>query len=557
MLAGYLPFDDDPANPEGDNINLLYKYITQTPLTFPEYVSAMARDLLRQILSISHVFLIANLEPKPEERMTLKAVKAHTWLYPHRALFRTPITDFEAQAKESVSHLAATAMGRSVSAHESQTSYIPPSSSHLLTHTVKEVSPSSSPEIPSMTLDPRRHTVQVEYDRPLPTITREDTSKPDKKVILEIPSNKQQKPGQEISGLGVPPAPALARSATTGATAPRPSILDTVDERSPKRSRTEVRRPSPSSSISEVGKPPTARPAMPHGTKPRPTSYHPPSGGAISMSKGRSTSGDRTAPLLLQRRPSSGSSRKVLHELSPTEPISSYQNVEGEILQSNTPPQETLVARTTQPVVDKPIGPPPQRSKSHKRASASISMVADKVFGFFTTKTISPISSPERRPSGGIPLTEHAKPKTGMTRANTTTRKIPVLGSAPGSTVLTKRKDKPNNSSNPSISRSVTETVIPASSPKSSRTPVKNITPKSPTQTPKSLESHQSPVAKLTRSRTEPQIPTVEVHPAGRQSPKATKQSKKLGDLAPEKGSTGAARKVMEFFRRRTRGLME
>jgi protein-serine/threonine kinase len=54
MLAGYLPFDDDPNNPEGDNINLLYKYITQTPLTFPEYVSAMARDLLRQILSMSH-----------------------------------------------------------------------------------------------------------------------------------------------------------------------------------------------------------------------------------------------------------------------------------------------------------------------------------------------------------------------------------------------------------------------------------------------------------------------------------------------------------------------
>ncbi|EME82821.1 uncharacterized protein MYCFIDRAFT_136436, partial [Pseudocercospora fijiensis CIRAD86] len=39
MLAGYLPFDDDPANPEGDNINLLYKYIVSTPLTFPEYVT--------------------------------------------------------------------------------------------------------------------------------------------------------------------------------------------------------------------------------------------------------------------------------------------------------------------------------------------------------------------------------------------------------------------------------------------------------------------------------------------------------------------------------------
>src|SRR5947207_9778989 len=62
MLAGYLPFDDDPANPEGDNINLLYKYITQTPLTFPEYVSAMARDLLRQILStISSTLFQTNL----------------------------------------------------------------------------------------------------------------------------------------------------------------------------------------------------------------------------------------------------------------------------------------------------------------------------------------------------------------------------------------------------------------------------------------------------------------------------------------------------------------
>ncbi|KMU82535.1 serine/threonine-protein kinase KIN4 [Coccidioides immitis H538.4] len=34
MLAGYLPFDDDPANPDGDNINLLYKYIVTTPLPF-------------------------------------------------------------------------------------------------------------------------------------------------------------------------------------------------------------------------------------------------------------------------------------------------------------------------------------------------------------------------------------------------------------------------------------------------------------------------------------------------------------------------------------------
>lgn len=69
MLAGYLPFDDDPANPEGDNINLLYKYITTTALTFPEYVSPHARDLLRRILV-----------PDPRKRADLFEVARHSWL---------------------------------------------------------------------------------------------------------------------------------------------------------------------------------------------------------------------------------------------------------------------------------------------------------------------------------------------------------------------------------------------------------------------------------------------------------------------------------------------
>ena len=69
MLAGYLPFDDDPANPEGDNINLLYKYIVSTPLTFPEYVTPHARDLLRRILV-----------PEPRTRADLFEVARHSWL---------------------------------------------------------------------------------------------------------------------------------------------------------------------------------------------------------------------------------------------------------------------------------------------------------------------------------------------------------------------------------------------------------------------------------------------------------------------------------------------
>jgi hypothetical protein len=69
MLAGYLPFDDDPANPEGDNINLLYRYIVNTPLIFPDYVTPHARDLLKQILV-----------PDPRKRADLFTVARHSWL---------------------------------------------------------------------------------------------------------------------------------------------------------------------------------------------------------------------------------------------------------------------------------------------------------------------------------------------------------------------------------------------------------------------------------------------------------------------------------------------
>lgn len=72
MLAGYLPFDDDPANPDGDNITQLYKYITSTPLTFPEYIQPMPRDLLRKILVSD-----------PQKRIELNSIRMHPWLSPH------------------------------------------------------------------------------------------------------------------------------------------------------------------------------------------------------------------------------------------------------------------------------------------------------------------------------------------------------------------------------------------------------------------------------------------------------------------------------------------
>ncbi|KAI8637178.1 hypothetical protein BD408DRAFT_396177 [Parasitella parasitica] len=76
MLCGYLPYDDDPANPESYNINLLYKYILNTPLIFPDYISEEACDLLSLMLV-----------PDPEKRCTMETIMSHSWLSQHQHLF--------------------------------------------------------------------------------------------------------------------------------------------------------------------------------------------------------------------------------------------------------------------------------------------------------------------------------------------------------------------------------------------------------------------------------------------------------------------------------------
>ncbi|KAK6460588.1 kinase-like domain-containing protein [Scheffersomyces coipomensis] len=75
MLSGYLPFDDDPENEDGSDIVKLYHYICKTPLTFPEYVSPLARDLLRKIIV-----------PDPKRRINLNEIRNHPWLSPYANL---------------------------------------------------------------------------------------------------------------------------------------------------------------------------------------------------------------------------------------------------------------------------------------------------------------------------------------------------------------------------------------------------------------------------------------------------------------------------------------
>ncbi|KAJ3365756.1 hypothetical protein GGF32_008154 [Allomyces javanicus] len=84
MLAGYLPFDDDPENPQGDNITLLYRYILSepTPLHFPPEMGDDAKDLIARILI-----------PDPERRLTMVEVIEHPWLAPYRSVLDV---DYEA-----------------------------------------------------------------------------------------------------------------------------------------------------------------------------------------------------------------------------------------------------------------------------------------------------------------------------------------------------------------------------------------------------------------------------------------------------------------------------
>lgn len=90
MLAGYLPYDDDPANPEGDNINLLYKYIINTPLSFPDWISAEPRDLLLMMLV-----------PDPLKRCTVEDVMRHSFLRKYMSTFTKSVADLEQQAQEA------------------------------------------------------------------------------------------------------------------------------------------------------------------------------------------------------------------------------------------------------------------------------------------------------------------------------------------------------------------------------------------------------------------------------------------------------------------------
>ncbi|KAF3158158.1 hypothetical protein EYR41_009341 [Orbilia oligospora] len=187
MLAGYLPFDDDPANPEGDNINLLYKYIVSTPLTFPEYVTPHARDLLRRILV-----------PDPRKRADLFEVARHSWLSPFAnvvGLITSSTTTTQDIMTTTVTSDAQEqpVLTRSASVREPSTTTHVHASPQSNRH--QEQSPSSK-----ASGDTKRNTVQVEYVQPKTQTKRqqaaseqEKASKKERTPVIEEASSSKSK----------------------------------------------------------------------------------------------------------------------------------------------------------------------------------------------------------------------------------------------------------------------------------------------------------------------------------------------------------------------------
>lgn len=86
-LAGYLPFDDDPQNPDSEDVQKLYQYIARTPLKFPDWIGMEARDLLRRILVVD-----------PEKRISMHEIKSHSWLVDHHQFLSVTPAEHEGSA---------------------------------------------------------------------------------------------------------------------------------------------------------------------------------------------------------------------------------------------------------------------------------------------------------------------------------------------------------------------------------------------------------------------------------------------------------------------------
>jgi serine/threonine protein kinase len=88
MLSGYLPFDDDKSNPNGENIGKLYHYIMANKPCFASHITLKAQELILNMLI-----------PDPLERCKIDFIMQHEWLDDYHYQLSRPIEDLEEEAQ--------------------------------------------------------------------------------------------------------------------------------------------------------------------------------------------------------------------------------------------------------------------------------------------------------------------------------------------------------------------------------------------------------------------------------------------------------------------------
>lgn len=364
MLAGYLPFDDDPANPDGDNINLLYKYIVSTPLTFPEHITPHARDLLRRILV-----------PDPRKRADLFEVARHSWLaeYAH-------IVSHITSGTTNVADIANTTVPAgefvSLSGPLSQSSSDNPENPEppLLTRSASVREPpkaaatyspalgglthpgaSISPDDPSRPQrDAKRRTLQVEYVPPQSQTSRGTSQQQQQNQHQQQQQQQQQYSRKDKERDAYSNKPLPAEPAAAAAAAATPSQADADADRQRKsgdfaRSISDLTGAF-SGTQSQGALPPLSRPVT---------------GGSMASAAGANRFDNRVPP-------SRGSYGQ------PQQPSSQQQQGPPQPMQY--PPPRPSTQQTSLEYRAASSSPVPGPGKGHKR-STTVSSIGEKLFG--------------------------------------------------------------------------------------------------------------------------------------------------------------------------------
>lgn len=359
MLAGYLPFDDDPANPEGDNINLLYKYITSTPLTFPEYVTPHARDLLRRILV-----------PNPRKRADLFEVARHSWLteYHHVVAHITSSTTNIADIANST----VTAPGKAFisTTTEATTDVLADSETPPMPRSVSvRVPPSAQaqqnlqPPTTNQNVEraPARHTLQAEYVAP-----RQHTERVTTEPVHQKPLEPQEVSATPLTAKPLPQEPLEQQRPVTAPRQNQNMEGQAALERS-------VQNMLPTSSNVTTTVTTTTMPVTTTQYTSRPATQ-----GSLTPGNGPTRSDLRLPSRGSYGQPVAPSVATATAQGKVTQPQKNGRayNISGPQYQHGT--QNSI----GQPMAEQTMGPPQQPQKpQHHRRTSTLSSLGEKLFG--------------------------------------------------------------------------------------------------------------------------------------------------------------------------------